>query len=406
MTVTDSAFINDAALGGEGQVSGSTAGTGGSAYGGAIYNSAGALLGAADDTFAGDYATGGTGDSTASTTGQAGAGFGGAIYNAGTAYLVNLTIARNAVSSGMGTAPSVASDGAGLYNAPGATLFMTNSIVADNTGDDIIVNGVAVAQDTGGNDVVNQGTASGQSNLVTSNSGLPASLIVNTADPNLAQLLNTGGTTSTLVELPGSPAIGAGDTAVTGLPAFPFSTPGLIDWWQGNGSGQDVVGSTNATLYNGATYAPGLSGQAFEFNGTTSYVTIPSSADIVGTGGFSVSVWIKTTSANGVIIQQRDANNYNGEYQVALSGGKVTFFVFGSSEYDFDFTSNASVDDGNWHNIVVVRQSNGTGEIFIDGNLDSTATGPDAAWPRGSTSTWGTISAALTTEAMPTISAD
>ena len=134
--MTDSSFINDAALGGEGEINGSTAGTGGNAYGGAIYNASGALLGAADDTFTGDYAIGGTGDSATSTTGTAGAGFGGAIYNAGTAYLVSMTIARNAVSNGTGNAPRVASDGAGLYNAAGATLSLTNSIVAENTGDD------------------------------------------------------------------------------------------------------------------------------------------------------------------------------------------------------------------------------------------------------------------------------
>ena len=43
MTVTDSAFINDAALGGEGTASGNTAGNGGNAYGGAIFNAPGAL---------------------------------------------------------------------------------------------------------------------------------------------------------------------------------------------------------------------------------------------------------------------------------------------------------------------------------------------------------------------------
>jgi hypothetical protein len=383
VVVTDSLFINDAALGGEGQASGTTAGTGGNAYGGAIYNAAGALLGAADDTFAGDYATGGTGDGTASTKGEAGAGFGGAIYNAGTAYLVNLTVARNAVSNGVGLAPTIGSDGAGLSNQPGAILFLSNSIVADNTGDDIIVGGQVVAQSTGGNDLVNQGTTSGQNDLVTSNLGLPGSLIASTADPNLAQLLNTGGTTSTLVPLPGSPAIDQGNNAVTGLPVFPFSIPGLLAWWQASGSGQDTVGSANATLQGGATYGPGISGQAFQFNGTTSFVAIPPSADIVGTGGFSVSVWIKTTSASGVIIQQRDANNFNGEYQVALAGGKVVFAVFGNSEYDVNMSSNASVTDGNWHNIVVVRQPNGTGEIFIDGNLDSAQAGPDVALGSG-----------------------
>ncbi len=45
LTVTDSAFINDAALGGEGQVSGSNAGSGGNAYGGAIYNARGRTAG-------------------------------------------------------------------------------------------------------------------------------------------------------------------------------------------------------------------------------------------------------------------------------------------------------------------------------------------------------------------------
>ncbi len=383
LVVTDSSFINDAALGGEGQASGSTAGTGGNAYGGAIYNAPTGLLGAADDTFAGDYATGGNGDGTAGTTGQAGAGFGGAIDNAGTAYLVNVTIARNAVSSGMGTAPLVGSDGAGLYNQLGGTLFLTNSIVANNTGDDIVVNGKAVAQDTGGNDLVNKGTATGENDLVTSNAGLPASMVASTADPDLAQLLNTGGTTSTLVPLPGSPAIDAGDNAVTGLPVFPLSIPGLFAWWQANGNGQDALGSVNATLEGGATYGPGISGQAFQLNGTSAYVAIASSADIVGTGGFSVSVWIKTTSSSGVIIQQRDANNFNGEYQVALSGGKVSFFVYGSYEYDVNMISNASVDDGNWHNIVVVREPNGTGEIFIDGKLDSTQTGPDVPLASG-----------------------
>ena len=100
------------------------------------------------------------------------------------------------------------------------------------------------------------------------------------------------------------------------MPVFPFSIPGLIDWWQGNGSGEDAVGSANATLESGATYGPGLAGQAFQFNGTSSYVAIPSSADFVGTGAFSISVWIKTTSSSGVIIRA-GLEQYNGEYQVS-----------------------------------------------------------------------------------------
>ena len=122
-------------------------------------------------------------------------------------------------------------------------------------------------------------------------------------------------------------------------------------------------------------------GQVFQFSGSGGYVSLPTSADVTGTGHLSISVWIKTSS-DGVIIQQRDPNNSNGEYQLAVQGGKVYWWDNAKGQYGFQITSTRDVADGQWHHIVAVREANGTGEIFIDGQLDSSQSG--IAVPLGS----------------------
>jgi uncharacterized repeat protein (TIGR01451 family) len=92
--------------------------------------------------------------------------------------------------------------------------------------------------------------------------------------------------------------------------------------------------------------------------------------DIVGTGAFTLGVWIRTTS-DGMIINQRDPANFNGEYVLQVQNGKINWATFGNNQYGFNFTSNASVNDGNSHFITVTRLANGTGQIYIDGRLDS-----------------------------------
>ena len=80
-----------------------------------------------------------------------------------------------------------------------------------------------------------------------------------------------------------------------------------------------------------------------------------------------------------MIIQQRDPNNCNGEYQLAVVGGKVYWWDNANGQYGFQITSTRTVADGQWHQIAAVREANGTGEIFIDGQLDSSQAGPDVA---------------------------
>jgi hypothetical protein len=74
--------------------------------------------------------------------------------------------------------------------------------------------------------------------------------------------------------------------------AVPIS--GLVSYWAANGNGNDSADGNTAFLQGGATFGPGISGQAFTFDGGNSYVSVPASANLnVGLGsGFTISTWV------------------------------------------------------------------------------------------------------------------
>jgi len=52
----------------------------------------------------------------------------------------------------------------------------------------------------------------------------------------------------------------------------------MVSWWPADGDANDVVDANHGTLWNGATFAPGMVGPAFSLDGTDDYVEIPDSA--------------------------------------------------------------------------------------------------------------------------------
>lgn len=69
---------------------------------------------------------------------------------------------------------------------------------------------------------------------------------------------------------------------------YPFSTVTI-------GTANDSVSTNNGTINSGVTYAQGVVGNAFKFNGTTGYVSLPDNS-LNLTGDFTISVWVYPTS--------------------------------------------------------------------------------------------------------------
>ena len=59
---------------------------------------------------------------------------------------------------------------------------------------------------------------------------------------------------------------------------------GMVSWWPGDGDATDIQGGNNGTLTNGATFAPGLVGQAFSLDGVDDSVDMgdPFSLNVSG----------------------------------------------------------------------------------------------------------------------------
>ena len=88
----------------------------------------------------------------------------------------------------------------------------------------------------------------------------------------------------------------------------------------------------------------------------------------------SVEAWIRTTDAGNQIIASFDRSDYwrlgiNGE---GAGNGQVCWNLRTSAGI-LDFGSSSRVDDGNWHHVVGTYNA-GLASIYIDGELDATAT--------------------------------
>jgi len=102
-------------------------------------------------------------------------------------------------------------------------------------------------------------------------------------------------------------------------------------------------------------------------------------------GSFSVACWVKTTQNNfgwnqapafygAGIVSADNSGLANDVVPIALTGGTIGFNTGGDS--DDTVNSATSVNDGNYHHVVVTRnQLTGQKIIYIDGLLDSFSSG-------------------------------
>lgn len=92
----------------------------------------------------------------------------------------------------------------------------------------------------------------------------------------------------------------------------------LIHWWPGDGHANDIVGGVPTTAEPGVTYAPGMVGQAFQFDGgNDSGVRIAEDDISAPQGSFTIDMWVKYTAENwaarwNVILEFEDDDFWFG----------------------------------------------------------------------------------------------
>ena len=172
------------------------------------------------------------------------------------------------------------------------------------------------------------------------------------------------------------------------LPGIPLTCAqppsGMVGWWPGDGNANDIIGGNNG---GGATFAPGMVGRAFSFNGTDASVSIPDSTVLeLGASDFTIDFWLRTTQtggADGTLLWKTSCSGPCTGWQVwkrsDLNGVdmQVCDQVTGCQQWG----ARTAVNDGQWHLIAFMR-SGTTLNAYLDGQNDTTViTDPAAADP-------------------------
>lgn len=164
---------------------------------------------------------------------------------------------------------------------------------------------------------------------------------------------------------------------------LPPPAANLVAWWKGEGTGADEQGANLGTLRKGVSFAAGMAGQAFQFDGVDDEMTFTSP---VGRFGFqaTIDLWIKTTSTRiETIMSDRLVCNLpspptataawwelqlqaNGRVSMSMAGpdpGNGTTWVVNPT------STTGVVNDGQWHRIGVVRNGSEV-RLYRDGQME------------------------------------
>lgn len=88
-------------------------------------------------------------------------------------------------------------------------------------------------------------------------------------------------------------------TAQTCVPA----PAGIVGWWPGNGSANDVIAGNDGQLAGGATFADAVVQLGFEFDGDGGHVEIPTSAALQP-AHVSVEAWVRFDALDTPIVSE------------------------------------------------------------------------------------------------------
>lgn len=161
----------------------------------------------------------------------------------------------------------------------------------------------------------------------------------------------------------------------------PAAAAGPASWFkfdEGSGSTSSDIGSSaghTATLTGGVTWTnDSHSGSALNFDGTSGYLSIPSSTGLDVAGVVTVSAWVKVNSDTGDMKIAGNETGSGGGYKLGIYNGKAEFEIRDSSD---QYYINRFVDGGTtltpnvWYQVTgIYSQSGGYIKTYVNGVLD------------------------------------
>jgi hypothetical protein len=145
--------------------------------------------------------------------------------------------------------------------------------------------------------------------------------------------------------------------------------PGMVAWWPGENSADDVIGNHNGTTPYGIAYATGKSGQAFDFDASNRRVFVPDNPDFVLTN-LTFEGWFYARQTIDAYIGMRgdDRGALDSWVVRRLSDGQLSFQI-GDMMLNF-VAIETPVQNNRWYHFAATFDgANGSMKLYIDGAL-------------------------------------
>jgi len=177
-----------------------------------------------------------------------------------------------------------------------------------------------------------------------------------------------------------------------GTPPNIASYSNLQAWWEldasatfdgSNWSIPDASSNSNTGTSSGMTAANLVQSDliinapydsfALDFDGANDYINCGNNLNQSGSSAFSISTWVKYTSGSSICILAK-ANNGQPGYSLFSITSKIHFYISAGGTDYLEVKTSLSVNDGNWHNILITYDGSGNvsgAKIYIDGSLDT-----------------------------------
>jgi len=147
---------------------------------------------------------------------------------------------------------------------------------------------------------------------------------------------------------------------------------GLYAVYKGESNANDSLGVYNGTAVGGLTYSAGKSGNAFAFNGTNAYVSLPNNMFSSFTGDFSINLWVYVVNS-GTLQTLLACKAYDG-----TNAWGFTLFNYGNTRFDISNGTSTGVtlqETGGanpyntWYMVTVTRKASTGTKIYYNGTL-------------------------------------